>query len=723
MSLYKRSKYDYDDNLYDDDEELEDLTEEQLALSFVILFFVVKLDVSYQFWVEYFLVVSCVSLFNGGSCVFLTVSFSTGLISGSYDLNIKKGFLSPKGRGRGNDVKKKHDCLTDDPPKNKNNVIIDTTSSLNVDKSLDQNSDSILGLNSLDGAIDKQNEKLTDYGAYGGKQTSEVLSITAKIPIVNSSGSISYAKLLNGEPSWKTINFHTLLAPVGNGADIAISMELVRVVHEWLSNTVYGFLWGTRVAYPVVKNYVKNTWSTYGLNKSMMTIKDMFFFNFSSKDGLDAMIEFLGRSSHARAMVKLQVDELKDTLSMGRIQSWLRRGNLDVVSSANGNSSKAFGSPNTTPLTARINNLERHVMNKKLMLVDDDDDGKPLMIMKWTSKKKEVVNYGVNSGPDTSNVMMDNVGNTFGNESVNLDSSPTELFMLSTSGHLLDLQVVSLSTRIKKKQVGLSRQEVSNSNPFDALNLVENDDDLGTNGVNSKLAEKGADSCVWKPPRCSACKVFGHVLDDCLEQIVSDVLKNLKNPRKVVRGVQVISLVNSDSESEVEEMFNGTTCFMSSTSLKSVSEIWYGTKSLLEQWRETKVDDEYDPYDYNLYDSHDMYENLQAFCDDWDIKFASNTPIGEKIDKIERQICDGKLSEVKVVFDETANLRISMSGKDGSDKGYGTNSLLEQWRNSYPNNDDYDPYDEDMYENHDLFEHPQSICDDLDITVRGRKKK
>ncbi|GJX49687.1 ATPase, F1/V1/A1 complex, alpha/beta subunit [Tanacetum coccineum] len=80
-------------------------------------------------------------------------------------------------------------------------------------------------------------------------------------------------------------------------------------------------------------------------------------------------------------------------------------------------------------------------------------------------------------------------------------------------------------------------------------------------------------------------------------------------------------------------------------------------------------------------------------------------------------------SEVEVVFDEIANLRISTSGKDGSDKGYGTNSLLEQWRDSYPDNDDYDPYDDDMYKNHDLSEHLQSICDDLDITVCGGKKK
>nr|GEV84853.1 reverse transcriptase domain-containing protein [Tanacetum cinerariifolium] len=115
-------------------------------------------------------------------------------------------------------------------------------------------------------------------------------------------------------------------------------------------------------------------------------------------------------------------------------------------------------------------------------------------------------------------------------------------------------------------------------------------------------------------------------------------------------------------------------------------------------------------------------------------EFASNTSIGEKIDKIERQICEGKLrlldndenplvltgfvesdSEVDVVFDETANLRIPTSGKDVSDKGYGTNSLLEQWRDSYLDNDDYDPYDDDMYENHDLSEHLQSIFDDLDI--------
>nr|GEX72517.1 hypothetical protein [Tanacetum cinerariifolium] len=55
---------------------------------------------------------------------------------------------------------------------------------------------------------------------------------------------------------------------------------------------------------------------------------------------------------------------------------------------------------------------------------------------------------------------------------------------------------------------------------------------------------------------------------------------------------------------------------------------------------------------------------------------------------------------------------------------YGTNILLEQWRETYENVDfDYDPYNDDMYEGHESLDNIQSICDNLDITVRGRKKK
>ncbi|GKE01268.1 zinc knuckle CX2CX4HX4C containing protein, partial [Tanacetum coccineum] len=56
--------------------------------------------------------------------------------------------------------------------------------------------------------------------------------------------------------------------------------------------------------------------------------------------------------------------------------------------------------------------------------------------------------------------------------------------------------------------------------------------------------------------------------------------------------------------------------------------------------------------------------------------------------------------------------------------GFGTQSLLEQWRDSYGTSDyDDDPYDDDMYEGQDLSHELQAICDNMNIRVRGRKKK
>lgn len=45
------------------------------------------------------------------------------------------------------------------------------------------------------------------------------------------------------------------------------------------------------MAYLVVENYIKNTWSKYGLVKTMMNSKGLFFFKFSSKNGMYAMLE------------------------------------------------------------------------------------------------------------------------------------------------------------------------------------------------------------------------------------------------------------------------------------------------------------------------------------------------------------------------------------------------------------------------------------------------
>ncbi|GJY96885.1 hypothetical protein Tco_0513795 [Tanacetum coccineum] len=74
-----------------------------------------------------------------------------------------------------------------------------------------------------------------------------------------------------------------------------------------------------------------------------------------------------------------------------------------------------------------------------------------------------------------------------------------------------------------------------------------------------------------------------------------------------------------------------------------------------------------------------------------DASSPSTTPIVEKIDKIEKLFIE---------------------------------SLLEQLTESYKNADyGYDPYDDDMYEGQDISDKLQAICNKLDITVRGRRKK
>ncbi|GJR94840.1 hypothetical protein Tco_0267014 [Tanacetum coccineum] len=79
---------------------------------------------------------------------------------------------------------------------------------------------------------------------------------------------------------------------------------------------------------------------------------------------------------------------------------------------------------------------------------------------------------------------------------------------------------------------------------------------------------------------------------------------------------KVVYTINADSDSEVEDVVDDHAVFMASKVLKCGDDSEYGTNSLLEQWRKTKPNDDYISYDNDLYESHDMYENLQAICDD-----------------------------------------------------------------------------------------------------------
>ncbi|GJW58141.1 hypothetical protein Tco_0104872 [Tanacetum coccineum] len=131
-------------------------------------------------------------------------------------------------------------------------------------------------------------------------------------------------------------------------------------------------------------------------------------------------------------------------------------------------------------------------------------------------------------------------------------------------------------------------------------------------------------------------------------------------------------------------------------------------------------------------------KNVGPMKENVDASSPSTTPIIEKIDKIEKMIIEGKvtlvdddgkpLKRVDSSYDydsedEVASVDNDMAKFLAKKDGYGTQSLLEQWTESYENGDyEYNPYD-DMYEGQDIPEKLQAICDNLDITVRGRRKK
>ncbi|GJW56808.1 retrotransposon protein, putative, ty1-copia subclass, partial [Tanacetum coccineum] len=364
--------------------------------------------------------------------------------------------------------------------------------------------------------------------------------------------------------SRKKVNLFT---PRGNEIDVVVPVESIRAISEQFVNTAYSFFLGKRVAYPIVANYVRNTWGKYGLVRSMFSASTgLFSFQFSSMVGLNSMLEN---------------------------GSWFIRNN-------------------------------------------------PLILRKWH--------------PDV-NLLKEDVGTVL--VWVKLNGVPVTAF--SEDG------LSAIATKLAEVEL--------------KDNIVE---------AMPKITREGYYTCnirveyEWKPPRCAYCKVFRHVQEECLKNIGTGAIKNLKKASQTPKGIPVGQKIGFKPKQVfqlVSKKSTTNTCGKKMNNLKSTKEV---SKS--------------NPFEVltSVDNDVDLGTNggILNSADKGTINVSSsNTPIAEKIDKIERQI-----------------------RKDGSDKGYGTNSLLEQWRDSYPDNYDYDLYDDDMYENHDMFEHLQSICDDLDIT-------
>ncbi|GKA29347.1 putative reverse transcriptase domain-containing protein [Tanacetum coccineum] len=250
----------------------------------------------------------------------------------------------------------------------------------------------------------------------------------------NAPGKSSYANVTS-KPSGKKVNVRTLFTPGGNGIDVVVPVDSIRGISERFANTAYGFFLGKKVAYHVVANYVRNTWGKYGLVRSMFSSSTgLFSFQFSSMDGLDAMLEN---------------------------GPWFIQNNL-------------------------------------------------LILKKWHPDE----NLLKEDSKDSLSAIATKMGTL-----LMLDSYTSDMCMQSWSRSSYARVMVELRADVELKD-----------------NIVV---------AMTKITRKGHYTCnvrvkyEWKPPRCSSCKVFGHIHKECTKNTGVGEKKNVKKPSQTSRGVPV----------------------------------------------------------------------------------------------------------------------------------------------------------------------------------------
>ncbi|GJW29360.1 retrovirus-related pol polyprotein from transposon TNT 1-94 [Tanacetum coccineum] len=105
----------------------------------------------------------------------------------------------------------------------------------------------------------------------------------------------SFASVLHGNNSDRPttkVNFRKMVNPnVIENSDFELPIAAIKAVQHKYKNSLVGFLVGKKVAFPLVKNYITNTWAKFGFKKIMGDDEWVFYFKFSSLKGLEQVLE------------------------------------------------------------------------------------------------------------------------------------------------------------------------------------------------------------------------------------------------------------------------------------------------------------------------------------------------------------------------------------------------------------------------------------------------
>ncbi|GJS25948.1 heat shock cognate 70 kDa protein-like protein isoform X3 [Tanacetum coccineum] len=198
---------------------------------------------------------------------------SYSLVLVLYDLPMEKGFLIAKDRRSGKGVKEKQNSMFDDHITVINSVNEGIGSSTTINVNVEPNSVTSIvssGKPNDDVGLALSPTIIASTSDYVSVVPTEPTNVTGSANDVtkgpnltdNTKGPVSFAKLVIGEPSWKTANFRTLFWLAGDGADVVVSLESVRVISERFANPVYCFFLGKPAKNQVFMNPVNTVFDT-----------------------------------------------------------------------------------------------------------------------------------------------------------------------------------------------------------------------------------------------------------------------------------------------------------------------------------------------------------------------------------------------------------------------------------------------------------------------------
>ncbi|GJU58809.1 retrotransposon protein, putative, ty1-copia subclass [Tanacetum coccineum] len=435
---------------------------------------------------------------------------------------------------------------------------------------------------------------------------SSVVDMTVEMEKI---GSLEDTMVLGSFPPLSLLVTTTAGNVPGNGIDVIVPVDFIRVINERFANTTCGFFWGRGWHIMLLLTMLGTLGGKYGLVRSMFSSSaGLFSFQFSFMDGLDVMLDngpwFIRNNQLLLKKWHPDVNLLKEDIST--VLVWVKLYGVPVTAfSEDGLSAIAtkLGTPlmldsYTSDMCMQSWGKSSYVRAMIELRADMElKDNIVVAMPKITRERHYTCNIRVEYEwkplrcasckvfRHNHEECLKNIG---GCETKNLKKTsqapkgisigPKVGFKPKKEYRHVSKKHIANSSGNKKKGVD-STNKVSDSNTFEVLNSVDNDVEMGTNRGTSNLDNNGANSggsSFWNVEN----SITGTtpVMDKIgkFENLVIDgqviLVDETGNPLKKVEYPG-----DHDSEDEVASVDNDMACDLAS------ERTGFGTQSLLEQ--------------------------------------------------------------------------------------------------------------------------------------------